>query len=107
MGREITRVEIQRIDPPADIVNAMSAQMKAERTGAAIIEAEGIKQAAITKAEGEKQSAILTAEGQAAAIEQVAKQQNKESALAEGEAQAITTVYKAIHEEIRPKICWP
>lgn len=99
-GTRVVRVEIQRIEPPKDIVEAMSQQMKAERMKrAAILEAEGYKQSEIKKAEGDKQAAILEAEGQAEAIKKVADADKyQEIAIAEGEAQAILNVYNAIHE---------
>lgn len=99
-GTKVVRVEIQRIEPPKDIVDAMSKQMKAERMKrAAILEAEGYKQSEIKKAEGDKQSAILEAEGKAEAIKKVAKADKyQEITIAEGEAQAIINVYDAIHE---------
>jgi regulator of protease activity HflC (stomatin/prohibitin superfamily) len=88
-GVRVTRVELQRIEPPRDVTEAMHRQMKAERD----------KRAMILEAEGMKQSAILKAEGQAEAIKRVAdadKYQKK--TVAEGEAQAINTVFGAIHK---------
>ena len=110
-GIKVTRVELQRIEPPRDVTDAMHKQMRAERERRAmVIEAQGIKeatinkaegdrQARILKAEGEKQSAILRAEGEAEAIERVAKAERfKKIAIAEGEAQAVKNVFSAIHE---------
>ncbi|MEI2698147.1 MAG: SPFH domain-containing protein [Microthrixaceae bacterium] len=63
-GVRVARVEIQRIDPPPDVMSAMHEQMKAERgRRAQVTSADGFREAAIMKAEGEKQAAILAAEG--------------------------------------------
>ncbi|MCP4580901.1 MAG: SPFH/Band 7/PHB domain protein, partial [candidate division Zixibacteria bacterium] len=99
-GVKVNRVEIQKIDPPRDITDAMSRQMKAERDKrAAILEAEGVKQADITRAEGEKQATILEAEGKAAAIEKTADATKYQKlTVAQGEADAIVNVFTAIHK---------
>ena len=71
-GTRVVRVEIQRVDPPQDVQDAMNKVMKAERDRrAAVTQAEGEKKAAILTAEGERQSQILSAQGEAEAIEQV------------------------------------
>ncbi|MDM7914443.1 MAG: SPFH domain-containing protein [Candidatus Eisenbacteria bacterium] len=63
-GVKVTRVEVQKIDPPVDITEAMSRQMKAERDKRALIlESEGVRQSEILRAEGFKQAEILKAEG--------------------------------------------
>jgi len=85
-GIDITRVELQNINPPTQIREAMERQMKAERDRRAlVIEAEGKKQAAITEAEGEKESAILKADA-------VKERRIRE---AQGEAEAILALQKA------------
>jgi regulator of protease activity HflC (stomatin/prohibitin superfamily) len=109
-GVRVGRVEIQRIDPPVDVMNAMHEQMKAERTRRAVVtQADGQREAAIARAEGEKRSAILTAEGlrerqileaqgEADAIRAVADAEAfRLRTVANGEADAVTSVYGAIN----------
>ena len=110
-GVRVVRVEIQRIDPPGDVMDAMHEQMKAERNRRAVVlEADGEREAAITVAEGQKQrvilaaeairqEAILTAEGEAKAIEEVANAERyRLQTVADGEAAAVRSVYQAIHD---------
>ena len=98
-GTRVVRVEIQRIDPPTDVTQAMHRQMKAERERRAVVtEAEGEKRSQILRAEGVKASRILEAEGQAQAIKEVAEADKYQKlTVAEGEGQAIERVFAAIH----------
>ncbi|MFC2160662.1 SPFH domain-containing protein [Acidobacteriota bacterium] len=87
-GVKVTRVELQRIEPPVDVTEAMHRQMKAERE----------RRAVILEAEGAKRSAVLKAEGQAEAIKKVADADKYQKlTVAKGEAEAIENVYGAIH----------
>ena len=99
-GVDVTRVELQAIEPPRDIQQSMELQMRAERERraavtnaeagkrAAILEAEGLRESQVRKAEGEKEAAILRAEGQAAA----------RLAMAQAEAEAIQRITASLPE---------
>jgi regulator of protease activity HflC (stomatin/prohibitin superfamily) len=99
-GVDVTRVELQAIEPPRDIQQSMELQMRAERERraavtnaeamkrAAILEAEGLRESQVRKAEGEKEAAVLRAQGLAEA----------RLAMAEAEAEAIRRVAAALPE---------
>lgn len=97
-GVKVTRVELQDINPPESVRQAMESQMQAERerraqvlkaTGdkeAMILESEGKKAAAINNAEAEKQTKILEAQGIA----------DSQRIKAEAEAAAIQKINEAV-----------
>ena len=91
-GIQVLRYEIKDIVPPQSVMQAMEAQMKAERVKRAqILESEGDRQSAINRAEGAKASVVLAAEAEKE--EQVLR--------AEGEAKAIVAVASAQAESLR------
>jgi regulator of protease activity HflC (stomatin/prohibitin superfamily) len=99
-GVDVTRVELQAIEPPRDIQQSMELQMRAERERratvtnaeagkrAAILEAEGVRESQVRRAEGEKDAAILRADGLAQA----------RLAMATAEAEAIQKIASALPE---------
>lgn len=102
-GIKVNRVELKNILPPAQIVDAMEKQMKAERERReSILKAEGEKKSLILVSEGKKQSAILDAEAEKqAAILKAEAAKEKMIREAEGEAEAILKVQQANADGIR------
>jgi len=99
-GVDVTRVELQSIEPPRDIQQSMELQMRAERERraavtnaeagkrAAILEAEGVRESQVRRAEGERDAAVLRAKGLAEA----------RLSMAEAEAEAIHKIGSALPE---------
>ena len=101
-GVKINRVELQEVNPPHDIQQAMEKQMRAERgRRAMILEAEGKKSASILEAEGDQESQVLRAKGEAESQVLRAKGETESRIIeAEGQAQARLRVSKAEAESI-------
>lgn len=97
-GVKVNRVELQDINPPADIQAAMEKQMRAERDRrAAVLEAEGMKKAAILQAEGARESEVARAEGERqAAILEAEGIADARITTAKAEAEAIEIIKNAI-----------
>ena len=99
-GVDVTRVELQSIEPPRDIQQSMELQMRAERERrAAVTNAEATKRAAILEAEGSRESQTQRAEGEKAAS--VLRAQGLAEArltMAEAEAEAIERISASLPE---------
>ena len=91
-GIKVTRVELKNIQPPAEIVEIMSKQMRAERERRqTVLEAQAHKEAVVSRAEGDKQAKILAAEAE----------RDAQIALAQGRARSIELVYEAEAEGLK------
>ncbi len=110
---KVTKVEIQRIEPPADLTRAMQEQKKAEQEKraqilraewqreAAIREAEWIKEKQIIEAQWFREKQILEAQWKAEAIERMASAKAKTIEL---ESNAAITYFKdnaVLKEQLR------
>ncbi len=85
-GIKVTRVEIKNIQPPKEIEEVMTKQMRAERERRqTVLEAQAHQEAVVSRAEGDKRAKILAAEAE----------RDAQIALAEGKSRSIKLVYQA------------
>ncbi len=92
-GVKVSRVELRKIEPPANLVMAMNLQMTAERERrATVARAMGEREAAVARAEGAKQATVLQAE---ARLEAAMKDAEARERLAQAEARATPVVAAA------------
>ena len=85
-GIKVTRVELKNIDPPSEIEEVMTKQMRAERERRqTVLEAQAHQESVVSRAEGDKKAKVLAAEAEKEA----------KIALAQGEAESIRLVYEA------------
>ncbi|MDD2354517.1 MAG: SPFH domain-containing protein [Lachnospiraceae bacterium] len=85
-GIKVTRVEIKNIQPPKEIEEVMTKQMRAERERRqTVLEAQAHQEAVVSRAEGDKKAKILAAEAE----------RDAQISLAEGKAKSIKLVYQA------------
>lgn len=85
-GVKVNRVELKNINPPSEIEEVMTKQMRAERERRqTVLEAQAHQESVVARAEGDKKAMVLSAEAEKAA----------KIALAEGEAESIKLVYEA------------
>ncbi|MEU8383012.1 SPFH domain-containing protein [Streptosporangium sp. NPDC048865] len=99
-GLRVARVELTAIDPPVSVQESMERHARADRDGrAAVLAAEGRKQADVLAAEGERQAAVLRARGEAEATVLRARADAEARATrARGEADAIGVLLRAVRE---------
>jgi len=98
-GIEIMRVELQKIEPPQDVQDAMNMVVKAENEK---IAAKDLATATETKADGERRAQIKEAEGHAKAIMLEAHAEAEAKvAIAEAEATAIKLVNNSAEKHFK------
>lgn len=91
-GIKVTRVEIKNIQPPKEIEEVMTKQMRAERERRqTVLEAQAHQEAVVSRAEGDKKAKILAAEAE----------RDAQIALAEGRAKSVKMVYEAEAEGLK------
>ena len=85
-GLQVTRVEVKNINPPREIEEVMTKQMRAERERRqTVLEAQAHQESVVARAKGDKEAKVLAAEAE----------RDARIAMAEGQAEAIRKVYEA------------